>query len=275
MATQPLPGPALVDDATPAPKQPAPKPLKPLPSDRVTTAKQLEILRAFAAVSNQGTKPVGNREVAGVINITPESISSCNAFFSSIGLIQKNDGTSWTVSAEVLAFFRAYEWNKETAANKLAPVIQSSWFSQALFPKLSFRPLTEEEAISVLGEAAVAAPEYKKSLRMILEFMDAAGIIQRDGTQVILRSGASPGSDPPKTVQQEQKPMEQNEVTPRTPKVATSFSQMAEGAMRFNISFSVDMVEMASWKADRIAAFFSGIAQVLAAKAEVEKTAKD
>jgi hypothetical protein len=190
-------------------------------------------------------------------------------------LIQKNDGTSWSISAEVLAFFRAYEWNKETAANKLAPLLQASWFAQALIPKLSFRPLGEEEAVSILGETVVAAPEYKKSLRMILEFMDAAGIIQRDGNQIILRSGASSASDQPKTVQQEQKPMEQNEATPRSPKVATSFSQMAEGAMRFNISFSVDMVEMASWKADRIAAFFSGIAQVLAAKAEVEKTAKD
>ena len=48
---------------------------------------------------------------------------------------------------------------------------------------------------------------------------------------------------------------------------------LAEGAMRFNVSFTVDMAEMANWRADRIAAFFAGIAQVLAAKAEVEKTA--
>jgi hypothetical protein len=56
-------------------------------------------------------------------------------------------------------------------------------------------------------------------------------------------------------------------------RVTTAFSQMAQGAMRFNVSFDVDMSEMASWRADRIAAFFNGLAQVLAAKAEVEKTA--
>jgi hypothetical protein len=41
--------------------------------------------------------------------------------------------------------------------------------------------------------------------------------------------------------------------------------------LRFNVDVSVDMKEFATWKPDRISAFWAGIAQVLAAKAAVEQ----
>ena len=44
-----------------------------------------------------------------------------------------------------------------------------------------------------------------------------------------------------------------------------------EGAVSFQVGIQVDMQELRGWEADRIAAFFSGIAQVLAAKGGLER----
>ncbi|HZU29055.1 MAG TPA: hypothetical protein VFA04_26260 [Bryobacteraceae bacterium] len=266
-------GPALVTDETATRKA---KPSKTLPFDRVALAKQLEILRAYAAASAQGTKLVTNSEVASIVGLVAETVSMCNGFLSSIGFIQKSEN-GWIVSAEVQAFFRAYDWNKESAAQKLAPLLESSWAGQAILPKLSFRPMEEDEAIGQLADAATAGPDYRRNLKMIVDFMEAAAIVQRDGSMLRKRIvTASEGAQSPQT----QLPKaDSKETTPEQvpqglrPKVATTFSQMAQGTMRFNVSFDVDLTEMANWRADRIAAFFSGIAQVLAAKAEVEKTA--
>ena len=46
---------------------------------------------------------------------------------------------------------------------------------------------------------------------------------------------------------------------------------LTEGTIQFHVSVRVDMTEFAGWKADRITAFFGGIAQVLAAKGDLEK----
>jgi hypothetical protein len=258
-------GPALVRDEPPTQK---PKPTRPLPFDRVTVAKQLDILRGYAAASAQGTKPVSNVEVASFVKMAAETISTCNAFFANIGLIQKGE-RGWIVSAEVVAFFRAFEWNKLTAAHNLAPLMEPSWFGQALIPRLSMNPMEENEAIEKLAAAAPAGIERKRALKMLIEWLESSGLVKRDGTQ--LKSVTLPVTEQPR---QEVAREPANE-PPARPRVATAFSQMKQGTMRFNVSFDVDLSEMQNWQADRLAAFFSGIAQVLAAKAEVEKTAKD
>lgn len=263
-------GPELVKDEQAKSKS---KPSRILPFDRVQFAKQLDVLRAFAAASNQGTKSVTNVEAAAIVAMAPETLSACNAFFVSSGLIQKGEG-GMLVSPEVQSFFRAYDWNKDTAAHKLAPLLRVSWFAETLLPRLSFKPMDEEEAITQLGDAATASPDCKKQLKFLIDFLEASGLAQRDGT--LLKPG--PMFADSGTVRQEisipkESPAAESIGAAPKLKVATTFSQMAQGAMRFNVSFDVDMTEMANWHPDRIAKFFHGIAEVLSAKAEVEKTA--
>lgn len=274
MSTAPKPvGPELVDDQAPRPS--IPKPQRPLPTDRVTVPRQLDILRAYAAASQHGSKPVGNREVSTLAGITSDSISVCNAFLASVNLIRKSEN-AWVVSSEALEFLRAYDWNKDTAPHKLATPMRESWFGQALTTRLSFKPLTEDEAINLLAAESAAAPQYLRSLKMLLEFLEVTGVVVREGN--MLRNGSNaPSPFSPSTegkVVPDTKTIENQSIdtSARAPKLSTAFSQTGEGAMRFNVSFSVDMAEMSNWKADRIAAFFNGIAQVLAAKAEVEKS---
>jgi len=47
------------------------------------------------------------------------------------------------------------------------------------------------------------------------------------------------------------------------------------GVVQFVVNVRVEMSEMRNWRPERIAAFFAGIAQVLAAKGSVEQEATD
>lgn len=55
------------------------------------------------------------------------------------------------------------------------------------------------------------------------------------------------------------------------PIVQTAFTQAPEGKVQFFVNINVDITEISRWSPDRIAAFFTGLAQVLAAKGSIEK----
>jgi hypothetical protein len=193
-----------------------------------------------------------------------------NAFFSSIALLTKTEA-GYIPSQEVLAFLRNYEWSPETAAQKLAPAVSKAWFAQELLNKLAFGPLTEDECIQDLADAATAGPDYRPQLRMLLEYLAAAGLIQRDGNQVkkgnvnmTAASAAATNETPPPAPKQADQAQDLSKTMP-------SLFGTTEGQVQFNIAVKVSMGEFANWQADRIAAFFGGIAQVLAAKAKIEK----
>ena len=59
--------------------------------------------------------------------------------------------------------------------------MRDSWFGVALLPKLSFRPLSEGEALAVLHDASTASSDYRPQIKMLLEYLIAAGVAQRRG----------------------------------------------------------------------------------------------
>jgi hypothetical protein len=246
------------------------KPTKSLPTERITFAKQLSLLRAYAVASGAAGKVATNKEAADIVEMVESTTSMANAFFVDVGFLQRADG-GFLPAQEVVGFARAFEWNPETASHKLQPLIARAWFSEALVPKLSFRTLTEDQAIADLADAAAAGPDYKVQLRLLLDYMEAAGMVQRDGNMVkMIKTAASPlvpPSDKPATGD-----TGKESVTPKG-SVSTLFAQPTEGVVQFHVSVKVDMKEFAGWEPGRITAFFGGIAQVLAAKGAIEKGA--
>jgi hypothetical protein len=141
-----------------------------------------------------------------------------------------------------------------------------------LIPRLTFGSIEEDAAITILAEACSAAPEYRKELKQIIEFLCAGGVVARDGSQVKLARGvieAQPPNIPPTT--------RQDEIVKETPaqkpgKTVQTQLQSTAGGVTFAVNVTVDMAEFATWRPERIQAFFRGIAEVLAAKADVEKS---
>lgn len=270
------PGPVPVStESDSSGKTEKPKPNRALPSDRISVSRQLDILRAYAAASSNGTKAGTVTEVSDILKMAGLTIGLAHPFLSSIGLIQRAGTGAYTVSPEAISFLNAYEWDKETASHRLAPALRNAWFGSALLPRLSFGPMEEKAAIAILAEASAAPPDYEKELRMTLDFMAAGGLISREGGQVRLRPSSSVASAEPSPAPAPSMAPKVEEPRDREPPVSSTrlntSVQSAPGKFNLNISVEVDMAEFATWRPERIQAFFRGVAEVLAAKADVEK----
>ncbi len=201
--------------------------------------------------------------------MTSSTISLANAFFVDSGLLTRTD-FGLVPTDSVVAFSRAWDWSPATAAQKLAPVLQRTWFAELLFPLLRFRALSEDEAISELGGHANAGKDYRPQLKTLIDYLETANLVKRENGSVRLVGGDGTTTAPAPTDAQ---PTRENEPSSagRSPTLATSFAQATQGIINFHVDVRIDMAEFSDWSADRISAFFSGVAQVLAAKSALEK----
>lgn len=260
----------IVPEVSETQKKDKPKPTRTLPTDRITVAKQLDILRAYGAATANGSRAATVGEVAEIVKMASATIQMAHAFLSSINLIFRTGTGAYSVCPEVLNFVNAYEWDKETASHRLGPVLRAAWFGQALLSRITFGPIDEKTAIGVLAEACSAPPEYEDELRRILEFMAAGGLLVRENGQVRPRPVTAP-TEPLSTAPQTRiEEVREREPAVNATKLATSV-QATPGKFNLNISVEVDMAEFSTWRPERIQAFFRGVAEVLAAKADVEK----
>jgi hypothetical protein len=248
------------------------KPTKTLPNWRIGVAKQFDILRAYGAASQKGTKPVSTEDAASIVKMSPLTVVMANAFLTSVGLLKRTDAGSFLPCQEVLDFLGAYEWDKKTASFKLAPKFKQTWFAEALLPRIQFGdPIEEKSAITILAESAGnVGPEYERELRMLLDFLALSGAIQKDGGQI--KQIGKAAAMAPETLQVRAEETVTVNESVRASRVSTGYAaQSPGGGVDFNINVQVDMAEFGGWHPDRITAFFKGIALVLAAKAGIEK----
>lgn len=271
--------PAARKTAKPTPPKVSPRPTKFLPTGRISFDNQLNILRGYAAASGTSMKAVTNDEVAKVVStITSSTVSLANAFFTENGLLIRTD-LGMIPSEPVVAFARAWDWSAASAGQKLAPVLQRTWFAELLFPLLRFQARPEDEVISELGGHINAGKEFRPQLKTLIDYLEVANLVKRDNGSVRLVSGAAPSAPeppPPREAGSVAGDAGRDSGTSRqAPVVATSFAQATQGIINFHVDVRIDMAEFSDWSADRITAFFSGVAQVLAAKSALEKEASE
>ncbi|GMV24390.1 MAG: hypothetical protein AMXMBFR58_04210 [Phycisphaerae bacterium] len=261
MSQVPVP-PASDAGGTPPNPPKRPRAAKVLPTDRIRFEKQLDVLRAYASASGIEGKAVSNSDVAGIVQLTESTVSLGNNFWSDIGLLIRADG-GYVPAPEVQAFQKAAEFGSEpaVAALKLGPLLSRSWFYTRLRPKISFRTLTEDEAILELAEEAGAQLSHKPQLRVLLDYLAWSGLIVRDNNAIKLAKPSQESGD--------STPSGEHRAARSSATVVVA-QQQSEGVVQFQISVKVSMSEIASWDPQRIAAFFSGIAQVMAAKGKSE-----
>ncbi len=166
------------------------KPERSLPTDRISLAKQLAILRAFDAASGLSRMPVTLKEVGGIAELKPDTISMAMSFFVEAGLIRKTD-KGFIPSDAVHEFALANDWDAKTAPTKLASALIDSWFYRELEPKLRFSgSLERDAAIQQLALAVHAGPGYRAQIDLLLEFLEVAGVVQRDGMLIRVQRDA-------------------------------------------------------------------------------------
>lgn len=252
-------------DSNSPPFEVKPRPTtKKLPTFRASFQKQLDALRAYAVLSEGGSKPVHYSRVAPIIKVHESNTSSMNPFFLENGFIEKS-GNAYLPTSAVLEYNRQYGWNNETAARALQPIVANSWFGVALSNHLYFNAMAEDDAIAMLAKECSAGPEHKPQLRMLIDYYESAGLAARANGQIAPTPEARPHQPAPAAAV----------AAVTTPRVAADDEIYApsiqhtapkKDGINFQISVDVSMAEMADWPPDRIAAFFAGIAQALSAK---------
>jgi len=267
-----------------APQASGRRPTQLLPTTRIAAAKQIDSLRAFEAATGTKRTPVGLAEVGKIAGMAANTISLETPFFTSIGLLTK-DGQKFLPAPAVHDYVVAYEWTADTAAHRLASVFRDTWFWRELEAQLQFKQrMRESEVESLLAQAAEASQDYRQNIQWIVSFLDTVGLITRDSGLVRFGPSYAGGAD---SAPQQQAADASAETPGSAPSsnhassrggnapagLLTTFTQQPEGALTFHISVRVEMSEMKEWRPDRIAALFAGVAQVLAAKADVERDA--
>jgi hypothetical protein len=167
-----------------------PAPTKRLPTPRIAYAKQLDLLRAYAAASGQGAKPVENKDVADIVGMTAATVSLANPFFADLALLVRQNG-GYIPDKTVVSFSRVYQWDPEKAGVELAPRLRESWFGDLLLKRLEYGPMSEADALTLLGTEAEAGPAYRGQIQTLLDFLQTAGLIGCEGGQVSAIRGAA------------------------------------------------------------------------------------
>jgi hypothetical protein len=209
------------------------KPIRPVPTDRISPEKQLLILRTWATASNNRARAATVVEVSKMVDMAGSTVAMANPFFSSIGLIQRLDVGTYSPSEQVIEFAAAHECNPGQAAYSLAPAFRDAWFGKILLSKLADGPLYEEAAISLLMADSEAGPEYKKAFVVLLDLMTASGLLLRNGGQVALRPGP------------------------------VVLKKNGKGA-QICVTIRIDAKDLSGWAPDQIGALLEGLAELMA-----------
>jgi hypothetical protein len=188
-----------------------------LPTPRIAFGKQLDLLRAYAAASGSERRSIGLAEAAPFVGLSKNTISLANPFFTDNGFLERA-GNGFLPSPEVVNFAQAYDWDADGASRELAPLMERSWFGEALLPRLGFASLSEKEALRIIDAAAEAGPKYEPQLRVILDYLEAAGLIEREDGKV--RSAPRQGRSEPKPSTDEE-----TDDAERQPKAAPAISE--------------------------------------------------
>ena len=143
------------------------KPTETLPSDRTTSEKMVDSIRAFVAASESVGGPVNNKQAGEVIGMSENTIVVTNAFFCDVGILNRVASGKFEVSQAARDYAQALEWKNEDAGEKLKPLFAEKWFSKTLLPRLRFKEMSMDAAISALAQASGSPISYKADIERV------------------------------------------------------------------------------------------------------------
>ena len=169
---------------------------KTLPTDRIYFDKQVETLRAYAAVyAANGGQPVTNEQAGEIVGLSASTISQTNGFFNDIGIVTRSDSGGFVPSNEVIEYNNACQWDETEARAKLRPLFEKAWFYRCLVPRLQLAPQSQATCLALLASESKAQAEQNDRLLNLIKFLELAGIISASGGTVsLLQNKAGAGS---------------------------------------------------------------------------------
>ena len=200
------------------------RPSQAVPTDRISFSKQLDLLRAYAALSGVDRRAVSLSDVGQTTGMTAATASLANAFFLEAGFLAKHDppraaeagGAPGFLPTQVtIDYYQSYEWKEDTAAHKLASALRESWGWEAIEGRLRYAEAKEQEVVRLLAEASEASPHYEPQLKTMIAYFESAGLVDRDGQSIrLVRREQTQAAPQPERLGMEADPHDEPPPTP-------------------------------------------------------------
>lgn len=198
------------------------RPTRYLPTPRISFEKQVDLLRAFGVLYSANEQPVTNEDAGPAASLAASTAQLTNAFFVENGLLERSEAGAFTPHQVVRDFAQAYEWNPETAGEKLSPKMRETWFAKTLLPRLSMSPQAKAQALQVMAEACGASTDFADQVELLLSYLEFAGVVTvEDGVVATTPRkgiGAPSHSQEPEAEREDDKDdVPANQVSPKMP----------------------------------------------------------
>lgn len=163
---------------------------KELPFYNISIEKQIDILKAFAVLREEGKVNVTYKEVAQLTGLHPNSVSGCIKFWKSIGLLDEDNG-GHKASDITLTFSKKLDWEEDEAWSIIRTHLAETWFGKLV--TLAFKmnsSLSENELIKRIGSASDKMKKSKnvvRSIKLIMELLELSKTLikKSDGNYVL------------------------------------------------------------------------------------------
>lgn len=173
------PGPPATEP--PARAKPKNRPKFPIPTDRLSFERQEEALRAVCVKSRQGQDEVTAVDMAAAMNISAATAPLNNAFFISVGLMDRTSKAGYKPTDLALRYANKWTFDKAAAPSILRPAFFESWFYNAVRDQLEINPGTSEsQMIEVLAAIAGTDASYATQYGTCLAWLEYVGLASVD-----------------------------------------------------------------------------------------------
>ncbi len=150
---------------------------KPLPTDRMKMATQVDALKAITIASKYGEQGVSAVTISPRMGVSPATAGLNNAFFIEAGWIVKERKGHYKPTQAAIDFTRKAGFNETQAAALLAPSLRDTWYYHEVAQQLEMGPATKQRMVEVLAHAAGATSDHAPQLESVLLWLEYVGLV--------------------------------------------------------------------------------------------------
>jgi hypothetical protein len=166
-----------------------PRATRALPTDRMRFEKQVEVLRAFSVASRDGALPVDANMLSSFSNVAAVTVVLDNNFFLESGLITRVKKGQYIPVAEVNEFRRLFTFNDPQASRVLAPVLEKTWYFEALRIFDEMGSPSRAQAVRLLADHAGADGSFTAQIELLLDWLCFVGLVEINEDEKVLVNG--------------------------------------------------------------------------------------
>lgn len=264
------------------------KAAKPLPTNRMKMATQVDALKAITIASKYGEQGVSAVDIAPRMGVASATAGLNNAFFLEAGWIVKERKGHYKPTKAAIDFTRKSGFNTTQAAALLAPSLRDTWYYREVAQQLGMGPATKKRMVEVLAHAAGATSDHEQQLESVLLWLEYVGLIliadgyvqlgQHDLQDLEAPSDEPAVPDDPRELDESQEPREPQRRQPvatdgerATTKVQRENGvAQAKTALSLNFDLALTADDLRKLTAEQITALFEAVGKVAAMKAAMK-----